>query len=148
MEEAFYAVSSDRAEICRIAGGDHGALPTRTNDGTSHVASSFSDALHGASPNSGLLVVGEHGAIYTSKDCQTWTREESGTTVTLRGAYALSGFLGGQRVVVGDGGTVLVSRDGGPWIKVPLRTDADLYAVEYTGSFLAVGANGTVVRFY
>jgi photosystem II stability/assembly factor-like uncharacterized protein len=91
-----------------------------------------------------FLGVGATGALATSPDGATWTPRVSGVTGTLRGAAASPS----TQVVVGDGGTILTSADGGAtWTPRTSGTSSTLRRVTWTGTeFLAVGSAGRLLR--
>ncbi|NHM26453.1 hypothetical protein G7K71_05510 [Desulfofundulus sp. TPOSR] len=69
-------------------------------------------ALWGVAASAGLWVaVGDHGAIYTSPDGFSWTKQDAGTRERLR-AVAFNG-----RMWVAVGEHFFVSRDGVKWVK-------------------------------
>jgi len=73
----------------------------------------------------------------------------AGTTWTLRNlGDSLNGvtYGNGLFVAVGEGGTILTSRDGVTWTQRTSGTSNDLYSVTYgNGLFVAVGAKGTIL---
>ena len=84
---------------------------------------------------SGLLIVSTNGGI-------SWSVRNSGTSQNLYDAGYGDLFGTKGYVVVGAGGTILVSSDAVTWLPVPSFTGQDLYGVAFSGVFLAVGAFG------
>ncbi|MFN8178200.1 MAG: hypothetical protein U0167_09735 [bacterium] len=88
---------------------------------------------------------GSHGSIYYWGDGYTqWGLQASGTTAALH-----CGVDGSPAMVVGDGGTMVSSADGGVhWTPVTSGTSANLYSVIHATSSLwfAVGSGGTILR--
>jgi hypothetical protein len=101
----------------------------------------------------GTVVVGDSGTLLTSRSAwqsfrqppSPWAREQSGTTVALRGIV----FAQYQPLliwIVGDGGTVLRNNSG--WIADTIGTCADLHAIwasDAKHGFVA-GSDGTVLQ--
>ena len=57
-----------------------------------------------------FIAVGSAGAIYTSPDGKTWTNKSITSTNNFTGVtYLSSGPMQGQTVIVGSGGTVILS---------------------------------------
>lgn len=93
---------------------------------------------------SGLVTVGDNGAILSSTNGQTWTHRTSGTTNWLVSVT----YGGGQYVAVGDNGTVLLSSDGATWQNVAQSaTSQRLNGVIYAaGQYVAVGEGGAIIN--
>lgn len=91
----------------------------------------------------GIVAVGDAGAILTSRDGSTWTRQVSGTTVWLTAVA----WGPGQYIAVGDSGTILVSGDAISWTPVAQSaTTQRLNNVIYAaGQYVAVGEAGTLI---
>lgn len=73
-----------------------------------------------------------------------WVRQNSGVSVTLNGISYSDVFHG---VVVGNGGTILTTTDGGAhWLSQTSGVSEDLYDVKYWASkIVAVGGHGTIL---
>lgn len=104
--------------------------------------------LNAVASNGALAVaVGNAGTALRSADGITWTAITLPTTQNL---YGISYSTAGVWTAVGAGGTLLSSADGLTWVAVASGTTADLYAVAvqvYTSyTYVAVGANGTIIR--
>jgi photosystem II stability/assembly factor-like uncharacterized protein len=72
------------------------------------------------------LVVGEHGAIYETKDLETWRKVETGTDVCL---FAIERAFG-SIWVAGDKAFVLTSADGVAWRKPGFGDSDELRRVQ------------------
>ncbi len=96
-----------------------------------------------AAAPTGLVSVGDSGAILTSGDGVAWTHRASGTSSSLNGVA----FGRGQYVAVGDNGCILLSRDGAAWSGVAQSaTGARLNNVIYAaGQYVAVGDGGSII---
>lgn len=95
-----------------------------------------------ASPT-GMVVVGDRGAILTSTTGTTWTRRNSGVTDWLVGVT----YGAGKFIAVGDRGRILASVDGVQWTaQTATATSQRLNNVIFAaGQFVAVGEAGTIV---
>ena len=91
------------------------------------------------------IAVGEGGAIYTrdGRPPAQWTETQSGTTAKLNFVRVYNNPDSLIAYAVGDGGTVLLSRDKGyTWENRSIPSlSANLYGID----FLTFGANGTDV---
>jgi hypothetical protein len=88
------------------------------------------------------VAVGDHGAIITSQDGETWYEQASGTLATLRAVA----FGAGRFVAVGDLGTILTSTNGTNWQFATATNLITLRGVTYAdNAFLAVGDNGIIL---
>lgn len=91
----------------------------------------------------GWVASGSKGAIYTSKDVETWTRRDSGTTNWI---YRVGRVPGGV-LAVGQGGTLLTSSDGVNWVSRLSGTSSWLTSIQAVGDEIYVaGTQGTVLR--
>lgn len=89
--------------------------------------------------------VGAAGAILEGSATGTgWTPAAALTPLTLLGVAS----IGGHRIAVGQGGTVLIADPGGAWRKVNSGTTSRLFdvALNARGQAVAVGEFGTVLR--
>jgi photosystem II stability/assembly factor-like uncharacterized protein len=95
----------------------------------------------------GIMVAGgDNGTVLRTTDTITWTQVTSGTTARLNGgAFSTSGTF----VLVGTGGTIVESTDGGTtWTTPGSNTVSDLYGATFgtnPSRFIAVGAQGTLL---
>lgn len=107
--------------------------------------------------NNSYLATGDNGTLLMSGDSSGWTRMSiGGTTARLRGAAygnnnANPGNNGKEKietwVVVGDAGTVGLSRNNGRnWELITLPGAPNLVGVGYTTAFIAVDDTGGVWR--
>lgn len=106
--------------------------------------------------NGSFLAVGDNGTLLMSGDATGWSRIDIGTTARLRGAaYGNNntnpGSAGHEEidtwVVVGEGGTVAISRNNGrSWQLQALPGAPNLVGVGYTTAFIAVDDTGGVWR--
>jgi hypothetical protein len=94
--------------------------------------------LHDVAHVSGSwIAVGNGGTILTSPDGSTWTRQDSGTEITLYKA----GGRSGRYLVVGERGALLVSEDTVSWSSAGQLPFWWVEEIIWTGSrFVAVGA--------
>lgn len=119
----------------QVSAGAAGASWSARTNGTKQ------DLLSVATDNLGRwLAVGTAGAATASTDTISWTPMIVGIAVNLRAVA----FAGGQWVIVGDNGTILISTDNGAnWAQktCPIPA-ANLYGVAYaSGRWVAVGVN-------
>jgi photosystem II stability/assembly factor-like uncharacterized protein len=100
------------------------------------------NAVSGLS-DSAVWVVGDHGTIGYWNGSQL-SFETSGTTVTLRGVYAVDPD---HVYAVGDGGTILSRQAGGVWLTVGANITLQVLTGVWADSMrvVAVGSAGTVV---
>lgn len=92
-----------------------------------------------ASPT-GLIAVGDNGAIYASQDGSRWKRMATPFTTWLDGvAYGPPGF-----VAVGTAGAIFFSTDGTNWDSHPTGTKDWLSVTFGSGQYLASGKNGAI----
>lgn len=88
-----------------------------------------------------ILLIGKEGAIFSSRDRETWTLEESGSIDLFAGCWNETQF-----VVVGDQGTVQTSPNGKDWTPRNSGVIESLRDVAWNGSYyLAVGDNGVII---
>jgi hypothetical protein len=91
------------------------------------------------------VAVGAGGALFTRGAGvldTDWTAGSSGVTANLNGIVT-----GGTIVVVGDGGTILISGNATDWTAQTSGTTARLNSVAFGQLvYLAVGDNGTILR--
>ncbi|HET6604577.1 MAG TPA: YCF48-related protein [Xanthomonadaceae bacterium] len=94
-----------------------------------------------------LFIVGERGAAFRSRDGgRNWERLQMPYEGSM---FDVLGFDGDHIVVLGLRGNVFESHDlGGTWTALPAPSEASLMAGAALpdGGFVAVGANGTVLR--
>ncbi|HLK88306.1 MAG TPA: hypothetical protein VKZ18_00350 [Polyangia bacterium] len=90
---------------------------------------------------SSYVGVGEAGAIASSPDALTWTKQTSGTTDSLIAVV----WTGSQFVALGSAGTILVSPDGAAWtVQRAALSGAAYSAMAWSGSrFVLVGSGFT-----
>lgn len=120
----------------------------------SSLASPTADALNATTFSSGWKgwAVGANGTIVTTADGTTWTLQNSGTGVTLRGVDCLSDTL--VWACGGDGaeGVVRLTTDGGlNWSAQTTNTTETLRDIDFSdsgawGSGWAVGDSGTILH--
>jgi hypothetical protein len=101
------------------------------------------DWLEGvAASSSGLVAVGDNGAVYTSPNGQSWTKRNVSFTTWLRGVA----FGGSRFVAVGENGFIASSNDGSTWLQQNSGVSQHLNKVYWNGvSFVVVGAAGVVL---
>ena len=99
------------------------------------------NAVSGVSDDA-VWVVGDHGTIQHWEG-KSLTLEPSGTTVTLRGVFALDTD---QAFAVGDAGTIL-QRMNGTWSQVGMGVTRQVLTGVWadTARVVAVGSGGTVI---
>jgi hypothetical protein len=100
------------------------------------------NAVSGLS-DTAVWVVGDQGTIGYWNGTQL-AFETSGTTVTLRGVWALDA---GHVYAVGDGGTILARQGGGVWQSVGMNATQQVLTAVWADStrVVAVGSAGTIV---
>jgi len=98
------------------------------------------DWLEDVAASTNLAVaVGDFGAIYTSPDGISWTKQAVTFSDWLRAVI----WAGGQWVTVGETGTIATSPNGTTWTKRTSGTGEDLNNVAYLdGTYYVVGGNG------
>lgn len=134
-----------------VAIGDSGNMAT-SHDGLHwilHPPSLATSALFGAaaSPRR-FLAVGASGEMRVSSDGLNWAQQHYAPSSTLSNR-TLNDITNknGQLVVVGNGGFIATSHDGGQtWVKQSSGQTGDLHAVVATPSaFIAAGAGGVII---
>lgn len=132
-----------------VSVGNFGQITTSTNDGETWAAQTKTGTHLGLKYVDWLgkwIIAGSEGRIYTSSNGTAWNLQTSG----MEGApypdsdlYSVASSAD-HLVVVGGGGTVLVSADGISWAK-QTKLAGDLYNVTYgNGKFVAVGDAGLI----
>lgn len=98
------------------------------------------DWLEDVAASTNLAVaVGDFGAVYTSADGISWTKQAVTFSDWLRAVI----WAGGQWVTVGETGTIATSPNGTTWTKQTSGTSEDLNNVAYLdGTYYVVGGNG------
>ena len=126
--------------------GDAGTIYSSVTNGPMTARTSgVTVNLHGAAYGlAGFLALGDNGTILHSPNAIEWTAKTSGTTAQLRGGVTNPSAT---YVVVGSGGTIVTSTDGGNnWTTPGSGTTNDLHAVGWGNNlFVAVGALGTIL---
>ena len=100
-------------------------------------------SLNFAAHAAGTWLLGSSGGLLlTSADALTWTRRNSGVSVSLRAAAHGAGTW----VVVGNGGRIVTSPDGAAWTTRTSGVTGNLHGVAFAGDlFVAVGAGGVIL---
>jgi hypothetical protein len=105
---------------------------------------------------SGTIIVGTHDQTQTYQSGYTWATVTSGTAMSLNAVtsavFRAAGSPNLLFVAVGDGGTILTSRDGTHWTSEVSGTTQTLRGVSYSYNYdgaentllLAIGDAGTV----
>jgi photosystem II stability/assembly factor-like uncharacterized protein len=135
----------------RITVGGAGSSATSTNDGQTWSAADAGQGGYGAyiaairRSDEKWLALGYYNFVGASSDGTTFSGAPlAGTTQWWNDGVIGAGFI----VVVGEGGAIMRSADGGDsFTAVTSPTKADLYAVTARGTRLvAVGAHGAVIE--
>lgn len=121
-----------------VASSDGGAILTSDDGIAWHTRAINSIVWNSANL---FLAVGDNGLALTSSDGTNWTVQNSGVTDNLHGVT-----WGGNRfVAVGENGTILSTFDGITWDTENSDTDETLRSITYSGIFITVGNNGTLL---
>lgn len=99
--------------------------------------------LRGVTFGTVFAAVGANGAIFSSTDGLSWTRQTNPSpTANLNSAK-----YGGNYLAVGSAGAVLLSSDAITWTQQVSGTGNDLYALatNSAGQYVATGASGTII---
>jgi photosystem II stability/assembly factor-like uncharacterized protein len=126
---------------------DDGTIAASSNGGSWSLRQpTMSSALYGITYGHGLYVaVGDDGTIVTSPNGTNWLLQ----TNSPISANSLQSVAWGDNefIAVGDGGWTVRSDDGTNWVSSSSATVSDLYSITFAnGSFLATGANGTIME--
>jgi photosystem II stability/assembly factor-like uncharacterized protein len=146
--DAFYGVGSDGTGV--VAAGVNGTVARLQEDGDwESVAASFGARELRSVTHLGAtwVVTGGGGTILTSPEGVTFTTRDSGSKAELWSS-ASNEQPDGRIVVVGAGGTILVSDDQGQtWRSASDPLKQTLFSVSYgPAGFVAVGVDGAIVR--
>ena len=89
------------------------------------------------------MATGDDGAILTSTNGSSWTKQTSGTIKWLNDVV----FIDGNWFVVGNSGTVLKSTNTIHWTSIVTLTRKNLYgAATDSKQLVAVGVEGAILR--
>jgi len=89
-----------------------------------------------------IVIVGDHGTIFTSTNGSTWTQRTSGTTANLNDVVAGDSLY----VLVGDAGLIKTSTNGITWTTRSSGTSQKLNGVTYDGtSYVVVGDSNVII---
>jgi hypothetical protein len=137
--------------VSPVAVGDDGVILMRGENATWNAARSPTKAtLRAVAGGYDAFAVGDDGTIlYYDRSRHDWTLEPSGTHENLYGV-AVPRDTAPSAIVVGAHGVVLrreVNQRGeGSWVRVPVTTSADLFAVQvFSERVIVTGATGTVL---
>lgn len=147
---SLHAVWSSAGSVGPIAVGDDGVILMRGDHATWNAAPSPTKAtLRCVASDYDAFAVGDDGTIlHYDRSRREWAAEASGTHENLYGVAAPA--KGPSAFVVGAHGVVLQRETNelgeGSWLRVPVTTTADLFAVRvFDERVFITGANGTVL---